>query len=117
MAKLEEVGRRLRDLFAEGSPYAERIRTRCDDRYIGEFARAVAGQLGERVGVAPRIYLRKLVLEILDRIDQFEDFDPRTHYRLTIARTELTPEERQAAGAGSVDEIELDLPDAGEAAR
>ena len=40
----------------------------------------MTGKLGGRVGVAPRIFLRKLVGELLDRIDQFEDFDPRSDY-------------------------------------
>ena len=37
------------------------------------------------------------------------DFQPRQHYALTIAETELTPVERQAMGASDVDEIELNL--------
>ena len=36
----------------------------------------VAGKLGGKVGVAPRIFLRKLVATILDRVDLFPDFDP-----------------------------------------
>ena len=40
-------------------------------------ARAVAGELGGQVGVAPRLFLRKLVGDVLDRVDQFADFDPR----------------------------------------
>jgi len=46
---------------------------------------------------------------MFDRIDQFEDFDPRKHYALTIAEAELMPVERQAMGASHVDQIELDL--------
>ena len=47
-------------------------------------ARAVAGKLGGKVGIAPRLFLKKLVADVLDRIDQFDDFDPRQHYRLTV---------------------------------
>ena len=61
------------------------------------------------MGIAPRIFLKKLVGDVLDRVDQFEDFDPRRDYSLTISETELTPVERQATGAASVDDIELDL--------
>ena len=61
------------------------------------------------MGVAPRIFLKKLVADILDRVDQFADFYPRQHYALKIAETELTPVERQATGAKDVDEIELEL--------
>ncbi len=49
-------------------------------------ARAVAGQLGGKVGIAPRLFLKKLVADVLDRVDQFEDFDPRQHYALTVSR-------------------------------
>lgn len=59
----------------------------------------MAGTLGGQVGVAPRIFLKKLVADVLDRVDQFDDFDPRQHYRLTVQRSELTPAEQGAAGA------------------
>jgi hypothetical protein len=32
---------------------------------------AVAGALGGKIGMTPRVYLKKLVGEVLDRIDQF----------------------------------------------
>jgi P-loop Domain of unknown function (DUF2791) len=69
----------------------------------------VAGDLGGQVGVAPRIFLKKLVGELLDRVDQHPDFDPRKHYRLAIADGELTRVERAARGFASVDDVELDL--------
>ena len=72
-------------------------------------AKAVSGELGELVGVAPRIFLKKLVGDVLDRVDQFPDFDPRRDYQLTIVDSELTVIERNARRAGSVDEIELDV--------
>ncbi len=72
-------------------------------------ARSVAGKLGGKVGIAPRLFLKKLVSDVLDRIDQFEDFDPQKHYALTISEAELLPVERQAVGASTVDEIELEL--------
>ena len=76
---------------------------------IADLAKAVTGNLGGKVGITPRIFLKKLVGEVLDRIDQFEDFSPREHYMLTISDTELTEVERASKSAGSVDEIELDL--------
>ncbi|MEQ8856846.1 BREX system ATP-binding protein BrxD [Gimesia sp.] len=103
------VGCRVRDLFQQHAQAPERISKLCDDSYIQELAQAVAGKLGGKVGVAPRIFLKKLVADILDRIDQFDDFDPHEHYRLTMSDTELTPVERQAAGATDVDEIELEF--------
>lgn len=109
LGKLEEVGRRVRDVFADGSPEADRIRARVDDAYVATLAQAVTGGLGGRVGVAPRIFLKKLVGEVLDRVDQFADFDPRRDYALTISDTELTPSERMGRPAASADDIEIEL--------
>ena len=106
---LGQVGRRVRDLFAKQAVAADRISEVVDDRYIEDLARAVAGQLGGRVGVAPRLFLKKLVADVLDRVDQFPDFDPRRHYAPTIAQNEMTPAERAAIPARSVDDVELDL--------
>jgi hypothetical protein len=103
------VGQRVRDLYASGSHNPARIRQRCDDAYLRTLAEAVAGQLGRQVGVAPRVYCKKLVGDVLDRLDQFDDFDPRAHYRLTIADRELTEVERNARHAETVDDIELDV--------
>ena len=107
---LAEVGRRVRDLYADGAADAARIRERCDDAYVELLAKAVTGDLGGKVGIAPRVYLKKLVGDVLDRIDQFPDFDPRRDYRLTIVDTELTDIERNARAAQSVDDIDLDVP-------
>lgn len=105
--RLTEVGRRIRDLFAEGSPRADALRVLADDPWVDDFARALAGNLGGRVGIAPRLFLRKLVGEVLDRIDQFPDFHPRRDYALTLTESEMTPTERAAARGTSVDDIEL----------
>ncbi|HUG41565.1 MAG TPA: BREX system ATP-binding protein BrxD [Longimicrobiales bacterium] len=107
--RLEEVGRKVRDLYAEHAPAAERIRAAVDDAYVAALAGAVTGNLGGRVGVAPRVFLKKLVSDVLDRVDQFADFDPRRHYALTIDDAELTAVERRARGAATPDDIALDL--------
>jgi hypothetical protein len=105
---LGEVGRRVRDLYAEGAHDQDRLRTAVDDSYLAELAQAVSGSLGGKVGVAPRVFLKKLVGEVLDRVDQFDDFDPHQHYALTLTMAELTEVERNAAA--SADAVELDLP-------
>jgi hypothetical protein len=107
--RLGLVGRRVRDVFMQHTASADRIVERCDDAYIRELAEAVAGKLGGKVGIAPRIFLKKLVADVLDRIDQFEDFHPREHYHLTLHNTELSRVEREAMGAADVDDIELEL--------
>ena len=57
--------------------------------------------------MAPRLFLKKLIADVLDRADQFPDFDPRQHYALTMATAEMTEVERNAATA---DEVPVDLP-------
>ncbi len=109
IAGLEEVGRRVRDLYAQGATDPARIRDRCDDGYVAQLAKAVTGDLGGRVGVAPRVFLKKLVGDVLDRVDQFDDFEPRRDYHLTVTDGELTPTERHARAAASVDDIDLDV--------
>jgi hypothetical protein len=106
-ALLEEVGRKVRDLYAEGASGRSRVLLLADDGYVGQLASAVTGELGGKVGVVPRIFLKKLVAEVLDRIDQFADFDPRKDYQLTVAEAELTRQEKSARAARDPDEIEL----------
>ena len=106
---LVAVGRRVRDLFVAGAAHPERIATLCDDDYLLALAEAVTGELGAKVGVAPRLYVKKLVGEVLDRVDLFDDFDPRRDYKLTVTDTELTTVERNARAATSPDDIDLEL--------
>lgn len=103
------VGSKVRNIYQEHAQAPGRIATLCDDKYVRDLASGVAGKLGGKVGVAPRIFLKKLVADVLDRIDLFPEFDPREHYALTISETELTPVERQAMGAADVDDIELEV--------
>lgn len=110
-ARLVVLGGRVRDIYAQHRPAADRIRDQVDDDYISTLATAVTGTLGGKVGVAPRIFLKKLVGDVLDRVDQFEDFDPRRDYKLTVGVQEMTNEERNAAAGLTADDIELDLSD------
>ncbi|MBF0154646.1 MAG: BREX system ATP-binding protein BrxD [Magnetococcales bacterium] len=105
--KLGQVGRNIRDLFAQGAESKERIFALADDGYVDSLANAVTGSLGGKVGIAPRIFLRKLVGDVLDRIDQFPDFNPREHYALTLQESDLTEAERNVMAAASVNDIEL----------
>lgn len=104
---LVAVGQRVRDIYADTQPNEARLRRVVDDTYIEVLAHAVAGGLGGKVGVAPRLFLKKLVADVLDRVDLHESFDPSQHYKLTLAETEMTANERAAASATSVDDIEL----------
>jgi hypothetical protein len=103
---LLEVGRKVRDLFASESDQSTRIIQLADDSYLEQLARAMAGRLGGKIGLAPRLFLKKLVADVLDRIELFPDFNPRQHYALTVSGADMTDQEREAA---SVDDIELKL--------
>lgn len=104
---LVEVGRRVRNLFATGTEHRERIEERVSDGYVERLAQAVTGKLGGKVGVAPRLFLKKLVADVLDRVDLHAEFDPSQHYALTVVDADMTLHERAAAKALSVDDIEL----------
>jgi hypothetical protein len=111
LPKLAKLGSRIRDVYAVGAGAEDRIARLADDTYIEDLAKAVAGELGGQVGVAPRVFLRKLVADVLDRVAEFEDFDPRQHYKLTLSASELTDTERNAAAVQphTADDVELDL--------
>jgi hypothetical protein len=105
--QLTGVGCRVRDIYLEGAEARERILHHVNDAYVHDLALAVTGQLGGKVGIAPRLFLKKLVADVLDRVDQFADFDPRQHYALTLIDSDMTRAERTARRADSVDDIEL----------
>ena len=104
-ARLVELGGRVRDLYVNGLDDAARVSAVASDDFVAQFATAVAGQLGGKVGIAPRLFLRKLV-DVLDKIEQFPDFDPYEDYEVSIAPAELSDAERAALVA---DDIPLDL--------
>jgi hypothetical protein len=107
--RLGELGRAVRDLYLGQARNPDRVAAVVNDTYIAELAEALTGELGGRVGIAPRIFLRKLVQDVLDRVDEHADFDPRVHYALTLRPSELTDVERSAVAPASAGEIELDL--------
>ena len=104
---LIEVGGKVRDLYAAGTANSERIRKLAGEPMLERLAMALAGHLGGKVGVAPRLFLKKLVGEVLDRIDQFPDFDPAKDYALTLQPSEMTAIEQAAAGFASVDDVPI----------
>jgi hypothetical protein len=96
---LLSLGTKVRDLYAGGAGEPDRLRSVVDDGYVTDLARSVTGLLGGRVGVAPRVFLKKLVGEVLDRVDQFPEFDPRLHYAPTMEKGELNEVEHNASAA------------------
>jgi hypothetical protein len=109
LERLGLVGRNVRDIYAAHAQNQARIQSLANDAYIDELASAVTGDLGGKVGIAPRVFLKKLVGDVLDRIDQHPDFDPRQHYALTVSDDELTETGRNVRAATDPDDIELKL--------
>jgi hypothetical protein len=114
LASVVELGAKVRDLYAAGAADPDRLRAAVDDAYLLELAEALGGTFGGRVGIVPRILLKKLVGDILDRVDQFPDYDPRRHYQPTVQAAELSAVERNAARippaqAADANSVELDL--------
>jgi hypothetical protein len=109
MEMMIEVGGKVRDIFADGSAAAERVRHHADNGLIRSLADGVSGSLGGKTGIAPRIFLKKLVADLLDRIELHASFDPRRDYRLTIREEELSTEERNSMAATSVEDISLKI--------
>lgn len=106
--RLVEVGTKVRELFAADCLAPSRVRSLADGEYIESLARSLTGKLGGKTGIAPRLFLKKLVADVLDRVDQFDDFDPRKDYQLTVTSHEMTSVEREAQSQ-NVNDIELDL--------
>ncbi len=104
-----EAGRKVREIYRQGSRAADRIGLLAGDALLERLSDALTGELGGKVGIAPRLFLKKLVADILDRIDQHPDFDPARDYHLTLRREEMSAEERNLTAAGSVDEIDLQM--------
>ena len=103
-ARLVDAGCRVRDLFVDGlaedESKAARVASTVSDDYIASLADAVAGELGGRVGVAPRIFLRTVV-DVLDRVELHEDFDPREHYTVKVGSVGEHTDEGHAMASGS----------------
>jgi hypothetical protein len=112
--RLVEVGRKVRDLYPASDP--ARVAAKVGDEVVQALAKKVAGKLGGKVGIAPRLFLKKLVGEVLDRVDEHPAFDPRRDYDLELSAAEMNVDERSAAGIERrPDDIELDLSGGGEA--
>jgi hypothetical protein len=106
--RLVAVGVRVRDIYVEARANSDRLMRRVDNEYIELLAHGVAGELGGGVGIAPRVFLRKLI-DVMDKVDEHADFDPRRDYALTVSDGELTLEEREARRPRTADDVALDV--------
>lgn len=87
--RLLEVGRRVRDLYPTE---VERVATRVSDAFLTALVDNVTSGFRGKVTVAPRVFLRELI-DVIDRVEQHEAYDPAVHYKLTLDEQTLTAEE------------------------
>lgn len=106
--RLLTVGNRIRDLYPAKN--TERVAQRIDDRFLRTLVSQVTTGFGGKVSLAPRLFLRELI-DVMDRVDIHEDYDPATHYRLELDDGKLTPEELAAKHGRSVDVAEDEIAD------
>lgn len=113
--RLFEVGRRVRELYPAVN--LERVAQRVDDRFLRALVEQVTTGFGGKVSLAPRLFLRELV-DVMDRVDQHEAYDPAEHYRLALDDARLTDEELAAVhgkmpdqGAGAAEEDDAGASD------
>ncbi len=115
-SRLLEVGHKVRDIYPAKDP--QRIQTAIDDAILGGLVEKVLGSFRGNVGVAPRIYLKKLV-DLVDRVNDHPGFDARGFLRdeLKVSLSELSDEEKAllgGAGEGpkskrSLDDIDIQV--------
>lgn len=106
--RLLTVGNRIRDLYPAKN--TERVAQRIDDRFLRTLVSQVTTGFGGKVSLAPRLFLRELI-DVMDRVDIHEDYDPATHYRLELDDGKLTPEELAAKHGRSGDVAEDEIAD------
>jgi hypothetical protein len=109
--RLLTVGRKVRDLYP--STNSARVAAKVDDDFLHALVGQITAGFGGAVSLAPRLFLRELV-DVLDRVDQHEAYDPRAHYKLDLDdETKLTPAELSAkygrpVGSEEVEDTEDD---------
>jgi hypothetical protein len=111
--RLLAVATRIRDIYPAKN--ADRIAQRIDDRFLRGLVAQVTAGFGGKVSLAPRLFLRELI-DVMDRVDIHEDYDPATHYRLELDDTKLTAEELAAKHGRSMDVTDDSSADAVEPA-
>jgi hypothetical protein len=96
--RLLTVGTRIRDLYPAKN--ADRLMKRVDETFLRELVAQVTAGFGGKVSLAPRLFLRELI-DVMDRVDIHEGYDPRTHYKLELEDSKLTAEELAAKHGAS----------------
>lgn len=99
--RLLTVGTRIRRLYPAKNP--TRIEERVDDSFLHGLVTQVTAGFGGKIALAPRLFLRELI-DVMDRVDIHESYDPRAHYRLELDDGKLTAEELAAKHGRPINE-------------
>ncbi|WP_437907570.1 BREX system ATP-binding protein BrxD [Sorangium sp. So ce327] len=91
--RLLTVGLRIRDLYPAKNP--ARIAERVSDAFLRGLVAQVTAGFGGKVALAPRMFLRELI-DVMDRVDIHEAYDPKDHHKLELDDAKLTAEELAA---------------------
>ena len=105
--RLLDLGRRVRDLYPAKD--TDRVLSRVSDAFLQALIGQITAGFGGKVTVAPRIFLREL-LDVIDRVEQHEAYDPIAHHKLTLNGETLTAEELAAKEGRDVIEPDEDEP-------
>lgn len=106
--RLLTVGRRVRDLYP--AKQQERVLGRIDDRFLEALVKQISAGFGGKVSLAPRLFLRELI-DVMDRVDLHEDYDPVAHYRLELDDGKLTAEELAAKHGTPFESADAEAPE------
>jgi len=99
--RLLTVGTRIRNLYPAKNP--ARVAARVDDAFLQALVSQVTAGFGGKLALAPRLFLRELI-DVMDRVDIHEAYDPNAHYKLDLDDGKLTPEELAAKHGRPVDD-------------
>lgn len=102
--RLLTVGRRVRDLYP--AKHADRVAAKIDDRFLEALVGQITTGFGGKVALAPRLFLRELI-DVMDRVDLHEQYDPVAHYKLALDDAKLTPEELAAKHGRALETVEV----------
>jgi hypothetical protein len=105
--RLLDVGKRVRDLYPAIA--AERVSERISDAFLEGLVGQITAGFGGKVTVAPRVFLRELV-DVIDRVEQHQEYDPIAHYKLALDGETLTVEEVAAKEGKALVEPEEEEP-------
>lgn len=103
--RLMTVGTRIRDLYPAKN--TARIGQRIDNDFLRGLVTQVTAGFGGKVALAPRLFLRELI-DVMDRVDIHESYDPSVHYKLELHDGKLTAEELAAKHVQPLDEAAED---------